>query len=552
MLKSLYIRNYAIIQELELSLSSGLTTVTGETGAGKSILLGALSLILGKRADTTMLYTEREKCIVEGKFDISAYQLEGFFEANDLDYAPQTYVRREINSQGKSRAFINDTPVTLNVLRDFASQVIDLHQQHETLELGTEDVQLQVIDSLAQNEHRLLEYKVQFGEYRKSMHDLKQLRETQQQAQQDLDYFTFQMNELEAANLSREDDQETLEQELATLTHAESIKTALANGVQSLDGGEMNTLELLEQVIQELKTVEGYHAGIKELNERLRSSAIELRDIKSELEYLDADLSVDEEHIAEVQARLDLIFKLEKKHGLNSIQELCDLRDELAEKVSDTTNLDARIEEQQRLVNQIRKELQAKANELSQQRTTAIKTFIESVNSQLPEVGLPNARVEVEHNHTKDFTPTGTDEITFLFTANPGAKPLPIRKVASGGELSRLMLVIKSLVAASTALPTLIFDEIDTGISGEVGLKVGKRLKRLAASHQVVCITHLPQIASKGDLHYFVYKEVKNGQTYTHVKTLESEERTAEIARMLSGEKPSEAALANARDLLAG
>lgn len=552
MLQSLYIRNYAIIQELELELSSNLTTITGETGAGKSILLGALSLILGKRADTSVLYSEDEKCIVEGQFQIDAYDLKYFFEENDLDYAATTVVRREINNQGKSRAFINDTPVNLTVLKTFASKVIDLHQQHETLDIATDDVQLQVIDSMAGSGPDLAKYKETFREYRKARKKLSELQNTQQQSQQDLDYFQFQLAELEQAQLSKDESQEALEDELDTLTHAEAIKSALANAAQGLDGEEVSVTNLLEQLIQELKGVEQYNTAVKELNERLRSGLIELRDVHSEMEDLDADLTVDEERLLEVQNRLDLIYKLQKKHGVTTIQELCELEEELADKVANSANLDERIASQEKVVGKLETELTSKALTLSKARKEAIETFRESVNAQLPNVGLPNASVTVERESLEEFSVTGLDKITFLFTANPGAKPLPIRKVASGGELSRLMLIIKSLVAASTALPTLIFDEIDTGISGEIGLKVGSLLKKLARNHQVVCITHLPQIASKGDTHYFVFKDVQNGRTYTHVKTLEREERTTEIARMLSGENPTEAALANARDLLGG
>ena len=552
MLRELYIRNYALIDELRLEPAKGLTIITGETGAGKSILLGALGLVLGNRADSSALFDPARKCIVEGRFDISGYDLETWFSENDLDFEAVTTLRREVADSGKSRAFINDTPVTLPVLKAFAEQVVDLHRQHDTLELATVDFQLQVIDALARHTDKLRSFHRDFRNFRQQEHALNDLRTQAQQLRQDHDYFSFQLSELREAALGDPTEQESLEAELNTLTHAEGIRQGMAEALKVLEQDEYSVQPLLKQSAASLRQAARHHEGLAALLERMDSAAIELADIARELTLLEDTVLYDEVRIQEVENRLSVLYRLQKKHGVQDLAKLLQIQQALEEKTGAGENLETRLEEMEQQLSAQRSTLLADAMALHKARATALKRFLTEANALLPEVALPNGQLTVQHDLlTEDrINENGLDRITFLFSANKGGTPQEIRKVASGGELSRLMLIIRSLVAASVALPTLIFDEIDSGISGETGLRIGRILAGLTRHHQVICITHLPQIASRGQRHYTVYKEVQGQRTYTHVQALNDEERTLEIARMLSGERPGEAAMANARELL--
>lgn len=551
MLTSLFIQNYAIIDRLEMRPDKGLTTITGETGAGKSILLGALSLVLGKRADTTILHTADEKCIVEATVDISAYGLAPFFQHHELDYDTTTLLRREINPQGKSRAFINDTPVKLTVLRELAGQIIDLHQQHETLELAHQDFQRQVIDAVAKQERAVQQYRTDYQHYTRQLHELEQLREADRQARQEADYLAFQLQEVAALDLLHPNEQEQLEEELATLTHAEQIKQGLFDAQQLLGQQDMSAIDMLGTVKGALRGLTPFHPGVQQLYERLDSTLAELQDLLREMSNLEGNVSLDEEQIQTIEDRLNEIYRLQKKHGVQTLADLIHLQQEWEAGQKGMTDRSDRILALEQILTARREALLQQAVQLSEKRKTAASELLHNVNPLLAEVGLPNARFEATVTADANrLTSDGIDTIGFYFSANKGALPQPIGKVASGGELSRLMLVIKSLVAASTALPTLIFDEIDTGISGEVALKVGELLQQLARHHQVAVITHLPQIACRGNKHYFVYKEELNGHTQTRLQVLTAEQRVQAIAEMIGGDSPSAAALTSARELL--
>lgn len=552
MLRSLFISNYAIIDELEIRFSDKLTIITGETGAGKSILLGALALILGKRADSSVLYNHNNKCVVEGNFDLHAYSLQSFFEKEDLDYEPVTIIRREINAKGKSRAFINDTPVTLTVLRSLGNQLIDVHAQHETLELMEDIFQMNVIDSIAGNKKLKKEFTDKYRGVQHFEKELAILKSKNAQASKEQDYISFQLKEIDDAQLSDPQEQDELEEELNTLTNAEEIKASLLQAVQLLKDGEINIAALLNELGQALQNAARHHPGIEMLAGRVNSSRIELDDIGQELENVAAETIYDQGRITEIEDRLSMIYKLEKKHQVQNIGELIEIREGLRQQIADISGVEEKITALEGQLTAARKEMTTTGNQLAAQREKAIPGFEEEVNNLLDEVGMANARLKVEQSMLEEgnISMHGLDRIQFLFSANLGANFLDVSKVASGGELSRLMLIIKSLVAGSMALPSLIFDEIDAGVSGEVGLKVGKILERLSSKHQVVCITHLPQIASKGSEHYFVYKEIIQGRTITRVKVLDPEGRVQEIAKMLSGDKPTSAALENAKELL--
>lgn len=551
MLTGLYIQNYAIIDRLELEPAKGLTTITGETGAGKSIVLGALSLVLGKRADMRVLHQSDKKCIVEATIAIGAYGLTDFFEQHGLDYADSTLLRREITPQGKSRAFINDTPVTLAVLRTLASQLIDLHQQHETLELAQQDFQRQVVDAVGQQETEAQAYRTAYKAYLQQQKKLTALEQADREARQAADYITFQLQELAALDLEDVNEQEILEEKLAQLTHAEQIKQGLFEAQQLLGEQEGSIVDNLGAVKQALRGLLPYNSAIEPLYNRLDSTLAELQDVQREMALMADTVSLDEEEIITLQDRLNAIYRLQKKHGVDTIEGLLQLQTEWAANQQGNDNRSAEILALKQAIAGQQQTLLQQAKQLSKKRQSAGVQLQESVNRMLVDVGLPNAQFTV--SITADNTQLhkdGIDSIVFYFTANTGAPPQPIGQVASGGELSRLMLVIKSLVAASTALPTLIFDEIDTGISGAVALKVGELLRQLAAHHQVMVITHLPQIASQGEQHFYVYKESDYETTATRVKPLTGEERVRAIAEMIGGDSPTAAAITNARELL--
>lgn len=562
MLQKLTINNYALIDNLEIGFDSGLNILTGETGAGKSIILGALSLILGQRAESKYFFNQQKKCVIEGTFKISGFHLADFFEENDLDYETETVLRREISADGKSRAFVNDTPVNLTALKQLGEKLIDIHSQHATLEINDPEFQLLVVDSVARHSDLLFDYQTKFRAYKKSLSKLNQLIAESDKAKADLDYFQFQFDELEKGALVA-DEQEHLELELNTLNNAEEIKRNLLNANYLLQDGEAAALIQLKEAGQALGSIEKYNPAAAELHQRINSAIIELKDVAAEIDAIEQHTFIDEARAEEVNARLSMIYNLQKKHRVSTNAELLQIQDELSEKIQQALFSDEAIEKLQKQIAADKAELEKLAAQLSVNRKKAIPDIEKQVLATLAEMGMASSSLKIEQHPTPPpppkggaaeqaplLTATGIDNIKFLFSANKGHALAEMSKVASGGELSRLMLSIKSIVAQYTALPTIIFDEIDTGVSGEVANKVGVIMERLAQNLQVITITHLPQIASKGKSHYFVYKDDSEAATFTRIKQLSNDERVLEIAKMLSGDKPGESALQNARELL--
>lgn len=549
MLQKLVINNYALIDDLEISFDKGLNILTGETGAGKSIILGALSLILGQRAESRYFFNQQKKCVIEGTFKINGFQLKAFFEENDLDYETETLLRREISADGKSRAFVNDTPVNLNVLKQLGEKLIDIHSQHATLEINDPEFQLLVVDSVAGHGDLLNDYRTKFKTYKKNTAKLQQLISESDKAKADLDYYQFQFDELEKAKLDA-DEQEKLEQELYTLSNAEEIKRSLVAACYLMQGGETAAVIQLREATHHLSLLERFNPAIAELHERLKSVVIELKDIASEIENIEQLTHTNEAKAVEINDRLSIIYNLQKKHRVNTIAELLRLQDDLSKKIEQAVHGDEAIEKLQKQIAAEKLELEKLAGQLSANRAKAIPQIEKHVVQSLAEMGMGNSSLKIELSPIQSLGPDGIDTVRFLFSANKGHALGEMSKVASGGELSRLMLAIKSLIASHTALPTIIFDEIDAGVSGEVANKVGIIMERLAENLQVITITHLPQIASKGQSHYFVYKDDDSATTYTRIKQLNQPERVTEIAKMLSGDKPGESALQNARELL--
>lgn len=556
MLSKLYVSNYAIIDEVEIKFSPQLTIITGETGAGKSILLGALSLILGARAESTSIFDKEKKCIIEGYFDLGNLNLEDFFQKNELDHDKHTIIRREIMPNGKSRAFVNDTPVTLQILKELSSQLIDLHSQLETQELNEYAFQLTLIDAVAQNGSLVEQYRSCFKKFKDSEKQLAGLQEQYDKANREQDYLQFQFNELAEARL-RDGEQETIEQELNYQNNAEEIKKALSTSLlvlaeQSTGNNESSVLTRLKETIHLLQSVQKFQSPIEEVAKRIESVRIELQDVADELEKLESATSFDSDKITELTERLDLIYRLEKKQKVNSVTELLQLQKSFDSQLQSFQSQEEEIKKLSTTVAKQKSESLTLAGKLSKNRLAQIPKIEAQVNALLADTGMPFAQIKIqsERRNDNEINETGIDRFRILFASNKGSEFIELRKVASGGELSRLMLCIKSLIASSAALPTLIFDEIDTGISGEIAVKVSRVLKKLSSSHQVICITHLPQIAGKGNKHYYVFKENTSQRTYTKVKSLSQDERIFEIAKMLSGEKPTDAALRNAKELI--
>ena len=556
MLQKLSISNYALIDNLEISFDSGLNILTGETGAGKSIILGALSLILGQRAESRYFFNQQKKCVIEGTFKIGAFHLKQFFEDNDLDYEAETVLRREISADGKSRAFVNDTPVNLPALKALGEKLIDIHSQHATLEINDPEFQLLVVDAVAKHGDLLTDYRAKFRAYKKANTKLQQLIEESDKAKADLDYYQFQFDELEKAGLAA-GEQELLEQELYTLNNAGEIKRNLLGAFYLMEDGETSAVIQLREAGHQLASLEKFNPAIAELHQRLNSTIIELKDVAAEIEAIEQRTQTNEARAEEVNTRLSLIYNLQKKHRATTNAELLLLQDDLSAKIQQAVFGDEAIEKLRLQLNDNRKELEKLAVELSVNRKKVKPEIEKQVLDTLAEMGMANAAINIELSSTPGHNSplgslgdTGADAIRFLFNANKGHALAEMSKVASGGELSRLMLAIKSLIAQNTALPTIIFDEIDTGVSGEVANKVGQIMERLADNLQVITITHLPQIASKGQSHYFVYKDDEGATTYTRLKQLDKQERILEIAKMLSGDKPGESAVQNARELL--
>jgi len=549
MIERLHIRNYAIIEELTIDFSKGLTIITGETGAGKSILLGALGLVMGRRADIKSLYNLDSKCTIEGFFNVEAYDLRSFFDEHDLDFDPQVVIRREITPSGKSRAFVNDTPVTLNVLQDLSSTLIDLHQQFDNLDIHKVSFQLRLLDALAENRPLLAQYQSLFSAYQQDQKQLKTLIARQQQSAKELEFLQFQLEEFNTAELV-DGEQEELEEELSRLTNAEDIKRTLAASFQQLSESEVSVIGQMEELTQAIKSVSSYDRRIEGLYGRFSGLVEELRDVAQEFESIADETEHDPERTQEVQERLDMVYRLQNKHQVASIKELLDIQADLQQQLDDIGDLSQEIERLQQSTQEQRQQLETMAEELSTRRHSVVGGFENKVEQMLAQLSMQHAKLKVDISRTEDLELTGFDEVNFLFAANKGGRLQLIKDVASGGELSRLTLVVKSLVASAIPLPTLIFDEIDTGISGDVALKMGSILRQLSNEHQVVSITHSPQIASKANAHYFVYKKDKEDRTVTEVRPLEMEGRVYAIATMLSQDPPSESAINTAKELL--
>ncbi|MBS1749174.1 MAG: DNA repair protein RecN [Bacteroidetes bacterium] len=550
MLKKLFIQNYAIIESVEITFSKKLNIITGETGAGKSILVGALGLILGERADSSVLFNAEQKCIVEGSFlTDNKKNINLFLKENELDAGNEMIVRREIAANGKSRAFINDTPVNLTQLKRLTSLLVDLHQQFDTLELGDNDFQRDVIDALAGHAELLNRYRTLYTDYSTTQKELSGLRVLQAGANKESDYNKFLFKEFEDIQL-KENELEDLDTELKILGNAENIKSVLSKINFQLSESDEPVIQQLKGLANLLQSLQNYHPDIPALIQRFQSMQIELRDIADEIESLNDKLNFDAERIQVVSDRLALGYKLLKKHGVHTTAELLTIKDNLQQHLDKVLHLDTDITALEKKAAEQLKEAEQLAKALTANREKQATPFEKHTNKLLAQVGMPNARIKVAISK-EALNITGGDEIEFLFDANKSNRFESLKKVASGGELSRLMLCIKSLVAASVDLPTLIFDEIDTGISGEAAKQVGVIMKELGKSHQVIAITHQPQIAAKADTHLFVYKQEKNARVNTQVKILSDTERIDAIAKMLGGEKPTATALENAREMMA-
>lgn len=548
MLQQLYIQNYAIIEKLKIDFTEHLNIITGETGAGKSILMGAIGLILGDRADTASLLDKNVKCIVEGKFKTGGRAVADFFQHNDLDEEDDLLIRREISPGGKSRAFINDTPVTLMQLKELTGLLVDLHRQFDIQQLNNKDFQLEVLDALAGHEELLSHYQRSYAGYKDVKHRLLSLRQEQDEANKEYDYHQFLFNELDQADL-KPNEIEDLESELKVMSNAENIKEVLSGAVAALNESEDPVLQQLKGILTRLASVRDLVPALSDIYERMQSVFIELKDIADELETLDSGVSFSEEQMNEMNERMSLAYTLLKKHHVQSTAELLQIKDDLSNKMQKVTDLSIEIERAEKNEKEMLAFLHKQGMAITENRKKQLPSFTKKVNGLLRNVGMPNAAFKVEMKPLLTPSENGMDEVEFLFNANKTSFQ-PLRKVASGGELSRLMLIIKSLVAMSINLPTLIFDEIDTGISGEAARQVGNIIKDISESHQVLLITHQPQIAAKAFTHFFVYKEARADKILTSIRKLDEEERVHAIATMLSGDKPTDAAFKNAREMM--
>ncbi|MEO8823416.1 MAG: DNA repair protein RecN [Ginsengibacter sp.] len=552
MLQQLHIHNYAIIDALEINFSGNLNIITGETGAGKSILMGALGLILGERADTSVLLDKEKKCFIEGVFKSDYTSVKNFLIKNDLDCEQEMLIRREISANGKSRAFINDTPVTLNHLKQLSQLLVDLHQQFDTLELNNNDFQREVIDALAGNGKLVEDYQIIFKKYRAELQHLEKLKIDQAAANKEFDYNQFLFDELNEANFL-ENEIETTDSEIKLMSNAENIKSTLLEIYFMMEESEQPLVQQIKAVNQKLQTLEKVYAEIQSLNERVLSVQIEMQDIASEIDLINNKVNYDEEKIAALNDRMAIGYALLKKHNVNTTAELIEIKNQLESELEKVTNLSEAITAKEKLAKEYFEEAIKKAKNISAKRQKEIAPFEQKVNQLLSQMGMPNAKIKVEIKEEETLNLFGNNKIEFLFNANLSSghrQYEPVRKVASGGELSRLMLSIKSLVAKSIHLPTLIFDEIDSGISGEAARQVGMIIKQLSSGHQVIAITHQPQIAAKANTHFFVYKEIKEDKIITSIKILDTDERITAIATMLSGKKPTAAAFENAKEMM--
>ncbi len=551
MLKSLYIKNYALIDSLEMDFEPGFSVITGETGAGKSIILGALALILGQRADIKAIKQGESKCIIEGTFDVSAYDFKNFCEETGIEYDPDSYtLRREVLATGKSRAFINDSPVSLTDLKELGSLLIDIHSQHQNLMLGDSRFQMQVVDILAGTGILLKEYGTAFKEYKKAEKDLNELKETAAKSKEDEDYFRFQFDALDQAKLTDSGEQDELEQELKTLNHAEDIKSALFKIYTILSDDDRGLISSLKESLNTAQSLDGIYANAESIIQRIETAYIDLRDLSTETERYAEDVEFNPEHLAFINERLDQIYTLQQKHRVSTIDDLIQIHNDLTEKIQGIDSFEQKIEELQKIVNQKQDTMLNLAEELSKKRKSAIPGIEKRLIEKVSNLGIPNVRFECRISRKNTPDASGIDDLQFLFSANKNTPLQPVAEVASGGEISRVMLCLKSMIAGATALPTIIFDEIDTGVSGEIADRMGQIMQEFGSEMQVIAITHLPQIAAKGKTHYYVYKIDESDRTITHLRELTEEERIKELAQMLSGSQITEAAIQNAKVML--
>ncbi|MFR2616291.1 DNA repair protein RecN [Parabacteroides goldsteinii] len=550
MLRSLFIQNFVLIDSLDIQFDNGFSVITGETGAGKSIILGALSLVLGQRADGKSIKSGSDKCVIEATFDVSKYQLEEFFHVNDLEYDPEICIlRRELFASGKSRTFVNDSPVPLTVMKELGSRLIDIHSQHQNLLLGDNRFQMKVIDVMAENEILLILYRKEYQRYLSLKRELKDLTEKADQNRQEEDYIRFQLEQLTDAHLVA-GEQEELEQELETLSHAEDIKGSLYKITELLNGEEQGSVQLIKEALSTADSLERFYPKAREIAERLRSAYIDLNDLASETDVLKEDVEFNPERLEWVNERLNTLYTLEQKHRVPTVEELIAIQDKYTEQLHDIDSFDEQIEGIKAQLEISYQELLQQAAVLSEQRKIASKAIASQLVKMVIPLGMPNVRFAVDFVTRSEPESDGMDDIRFLFSANKSGELQPVAQTASGGEISRLMLCIKAMIAGFTALPAIIFDEVDTGVSGDIADKMGDIMQDLGTKMQVITITHLPQIAAKGKDHFFVYKEDTTERTITRIKKLNKEERVKEVARMLSGASLTGASIANAKELL--
>ncbi|WP_019669468.1 DNA repair protein RecN [Eudoraea adriatica] len=549
MLINLSIKNYALIDNLNVNFTEGFTTITGETGAGKSILLGGLSLVLGKRADMSSLKDKEAKCVIEAVFDLKNYNLKSFFNKNDLEYETHTIVRREIHPSGKSRAFVNDSPLTLDILTQLGKRLVDIHSQHQTLQLTEHDFQLKLIDAFADNAGILDAYTIKLGKYKATLQEFEELIEFQKNANKEHDYNAFLLNELDSIYLE-EGLQEKLEDQYEQLNNIETVLENLSKGNQILKDDQIGIISLFQELKSILVKLSGIGNKFTPLRERFDSVFIELKDLAEEMQIMQESIEPDPGKLEEINSKLQAIYDLQRKHDVSDITQLIDIRKTLANKVSATQNLEEAIEDKRSLIEGLKKELDKEADLLSVRRKNAIPEIKQKLEASLSSLGLPNATFKIDTIPAEEYKSNGTDKLIFLFSANKGSDYNTLKKVASGGELSRIMLVIKSILARYEHLPTLMFDEIDSGVSGEISNRMGDIMHKMSRNMQVFSITHLPQIASKGDHHFKVFKTDKEDSTQTQMKELLEDERVFELAEMLGGKSLSDSALAHARELL--
>ncbi len=548
MLCNLLIKNYALIRHLEMQPAAGLNMITGETGAGKSIMLGAVGLLMGNRADTRVLLQKEQKCIIEGTFNIKNYALQHLFQRNQWEYDSQTIIRREISTSGKSRAFINDSPVNLEAIRSLGIHLLDIHSQNDTLKLSGQKFQINVLDIFGKNQAILIQYQKIYDQWVSLKKKKQELTTKYREQQKESDYQSFLLEELDTAALDSSE-QETLENSLQLMEHAEEIKVQIQSSLLSLDDGDFSANKQLIAATHMMGKIRDYASQYQALQERLASSLIELQDVVQELRKLDGGVEHNPAEIESLKSRLDTIYRLQNKHGVNTVQELIEIQENLSSQSEQLVHLDETLKQVELQINQSESKLMEKGNKLSNSRRQVFPSFKQSMEGLLRKLGMPESNLLITCQETEPGV-YGLDDIQWTFSANKGIAPQPIGKVASGGEFSRLMFCVKYLMADKVSLPTILFDEIDSGISGEVAMQMVEMMREMANNHQVITISHLPQFAAKGDHHYYVYKESDFNTTTSGIRKLQGDARIKEIAKMLGGNNPSEIAFANAKELL--